>query len=73
MRPLRPLHQTAVRPLPVRPAKMHTMALPADMRQFLETEVLGIFTSMSNAGASFPQTLLAIYLSGMACAQEVSK
>lgn len=73
MRALSPLHQTAVRPLKVRPSKMHTMTLSTDMRQLLEAEVLDIFTSMSNAGASFPQTLLAIYLSGMACAQEVSK
>lgn len=73
MRTLNPLHQSAVRPLKVRPTKMHTMALSVDMRRLLEAEVLDIFTSMSNAGASFPQTLLAIYLSGMACAQEISK
>jgi len=50
---------------------MDITKIPADTRKFVEAEALSIFTTMTNAGASLQQTLLAVYLSGMSAAHGI--
>lgn len=51
------------------PKGLTATRLPDDVRLFIETEALEIFTSMSNAGQPLSKTLAAIFLSGMSAAQ----
>jgi hypothetical protein len=57
----------------IKPKGMDITKIPADTRRFIESEALSIFTSMTNAGASLQQTLLAIYLSGMSVAHGIKE
>jgi hypothetical protein len=57
----------------IKPKGMDITKIPADTRKFVETEALAIFTSMTNAGASLQQSLLAIYLSGMSAAHGIKE
>lgn len=52
-----------------RPHKMASMDMDPDARMFIEQEALDIFTTMANSGASFQQSLAAIFLSGMSAAK----
>lgn len=47
-----------------RPHGMKPLTLPVDTREFIERIALSIFTDMVNSGATFQQTLAAVYLSG---------
>ena len=55
----------------IRPKGMDITKIPSDTRKFVEAEALSIFTTMTNAGASLQQTLLAVYLSGMRAAHGI--
>jgi len=55
------------------PKKMDMTRIPAETRKFVEAEALSIFTSMTNAGASLQQTLVAVFLSGMNAAHSVGE
>ena len=65
-------HSTAINKN-IKPKGMDITNIPADARKFVEAETLSIFTSMTNAGASLQQTLLAIYLSGMSAAHGIKE
>lgn len=54
-----------------KPKGMSVTKIESDSRKMIEEETLSIFTTMTNAGASLQQTLLAIYLSGMSAAYAV--
>lgn len=47
------------------PRNMTKMEIPSDVRQHIEDTALSIFADMTNSGATFQQTLAAIYLSGV--------
>ena len=47
------------------PRNMTKMEISSDVRQQIEDTALSIFTDMTNSGATFQQTLAAIYLSGV--------
>ena len=51
------------------PKGLSSAMLPDDVRLFIETQALEIFTEMSNAGQPLSKTLAAIFLSGMNAAQ----
>jgi hypothetical protein len=51
-----------------RPYKMAKIDMAPDARMFIEQEALDIFTVMANSGATFQQSLAAIFLSGMSAA-----
>ena len=55
----------------IKPKGMAITKIPKDAKKFIETEVLAIFTSMTNSGASLQQTLVAVYLSGMSVAHGI--
>ena len=44
-----------------------------EMREFIETEAIDIFTTMTNGGCTFQQSLAAIFLSGMNAAENARK
>ena len=69
---LKTQHSTAINKT-IKPNGMDITKIPADTRKFVESEALSIFTSMTNAGASLQQTLLAIYLSGMSAAHSIKE
>lgn len=48
-----------------KPKNMASIKMPPEVRQAMEEAALGIFTDMTNAGATLQQTLGAIYLSGI--------
>ena len=47
-----------------RPVNMSTVALTSEQRECIERIALGIFTDMTNSGATLQETLAAVYLSG---------
>lgn len=61
---LQPIH-SSISPRPRPPRDMSRMDIGEEQRMFIESQALEIFTEMSNVGASLPQILSAIYLSGM--------
>ncbi len=69
---LRPRHWS-MRGRPPRPWSMATVRLSGEQRAVLEEICLGVFTDMTNSGASFSDALLAIYLTGAENAQEAMK
>lgn len=44
-----------------------------EMREFIEAEAIDIFTTMTNGGCTFQQSLAAIFLSGMNAAENVRR
>ena len=63
---LSPMHHSRARGFgAVRPHNMDQMPITADQAFALGELVLGIFADMSNAGATFEETLRAIYISGV--------
>jgi hypothetical protein len=58
--------QARARGIRLRPHNMSTVTLADDQREAVESIALGIFTDMTNAGASLQATLAAVYLSGIA-------
>lgn len=67
---LQPQHSSAINK-DIKPKGMDVTKIAPEARKFVEAEALSIFTSMTNAGASLQQTLLAIYLSGMSAAHGI--
>lgn len=65
MNELKPMHYSKLRSRIRTPRKMARASLPADIREMVEEQSLGIFADMTNAGCSFQQALAAIFLSGM--------
>ena len=72
MNALRPRRWSARGKSP-RPWSMATVALSREQRAVIEEISLGVFTDMSNSGASLSDTLLAIYLTGAENAQAAMK
>ena len=71
---LAPRHHSALkRRGPLSPRGLSRTSLPDEMRVFIETETLDIYTRMVNAGCSLQQTLTAIYLSGMSAGHEAQR
>lgn len=68
--PLRPIHSSVsgrlsmLRGHSLHPTGMSRLAMADEQRQCVESIALGIFTDMTNAGATLQQTLAAVYLSG---------
>lgn len=70
---------------PIHHSTMHRIRIPSGFgrakindadRVFVEKQALEIFTAMTNRGASFQQSLCAIFLSGMdagVCGQEARR
>lgn len=54
----------------MKPRDLERIVLPKDMKEFLGELSVDVFTAASNAGLTFQEALLAVYLSGMenACA-----
>ena len=44
-----------------------------EMREFIESEAIDIFTTMTNGGCTFQQALAAIFLSGMNAAENARR
>jgi len=44
-----------------------------EMREFVEAEAIDIFTTMTNGGCTFQQSLAAIFLSGMNAAENARR
>ena len=44
-----------------------------EMREFIEVEAIDIFTTMTNGGCTFQQSLAAIFLSGMNAAENARR
>ena len=44
-----------------------------EMREFIEAEAIDIFTTMTNGGCTFQQSLAAIFLSGMNAAESARR
>ena len=44
-----------------------------EMREFIEAEAIDIFTTMTNGGCTFQQSLAAIFLSGMNAAENARR
>ena len=67
---LRPMHRSVLethqraRGYRPRPVNMSTVALTSEQRECIERIALGIFTDMTNSGATLQETLAAVYLSG---------
>ena len=56
------------------PRGMDKMSLGSrSQREFIESQALDIFASMTNGGCTFQQALAAIYLSGMSAGAGVMK
>jgi len=75
--PLLPVH-SSMRPLVrrerIRPHNMdYIHGVTHEQGEALERIALGIFTDMTNAGATFQESLAAIYLSGLSHAIEAEK
>jgi len=67
------LHKSAKPKLQLKPKGMSYASMPAEARDAVGELVLGVFTDMSNAGASLQATLTAIYLTGMENAMSITK
>jgi len=52
---------------------MATAKLPRDAIQFVETEAIDIFITMTNGGCTFQQALAAIFMSGMNLAKTLEE
>lgn len=63
---LKPQHHSVLgrRTIP-KPSGLASMNMEPDARVFIEQEALEIFAAMTNSGATFQQSLAAIFLSGM--------
>lgn len=67
---LRPMHRSVLekhqraRGYRPRPTNMSAVALTSEQRECIERIALGIFTDMTNSGATLQETLAAVYLSG---------
>ena len=67
---LRPMHRSVLetqqraRGYRPRPVNMSAVALTSEQREFIERIAIGIFTDMTNSGATLQETLAAVYLSG---------
>ena len=70
---LHPLHSSILSKVHKRPYGLSRTPVSLELRTFLETEALDIYTRMVNAGCSLQQTLTAVYLSGMSAAREATK
>lgn len=55
------------------PRGMEKAHLSREMREFIETEAIDIFTTMTNGGCTFQQALAAIFLSGMNAAENAKR
>ena len=63
---LKPQHHSVLRRRTIpKPRGMVSMDMEPDARAFIEQEALEIFASMTNSGATFQQSLAAVFLSGM--------
>ena len=63
---LKPQHHSVLRRRTIpKPRGMASMDMEPDARAFIEQEALEIFASMTNSGATFQQSLAAVFLSGM--------
>ena len=63
---LKPQHHSVLRRQRVcRPRGLSSINMPPDTRMFVEAEAIDIFTTMANSGATFQQSLAAVFLSGM--------
>lgn len=56
-----------------RPYGLAACRLPPEADELTQRQAVEVFTAMVNSGKSFQQALQAVYLSGMAAAQEVMK
>ena len=66
---LRPMHPSVIKKRTVytgsiRPNGMEKLVVTSEQREVVEKVALEIFTDMINAGATFQETLAAIYVSG---------
>lgn len=67
---------TAIKPTLVRgkPRGMEMVHLGSkESREFIESEAIDIFTTMTNGGCTFQQALGAVFLSGMNLAHALEK
>lgn len=64
MKTLNPIHSSVMKKRTIRPHDMERIAVTTEQRETVERVALGIFTDMINAGATFQETLAAIYISG---------
>lgn len=67
------LHPSVYKRTALKPKGLTATNIPTDMRLFIETEALDIYTSMVNSGASLQATLLSVYMSGMSAANAAIK
>lgn len=70
MSEIRPLHHSMLKRKTRPPRNMSRATIPDETREMIERESLAIFADMANAGCSLQQTLSAVFLSGMAAADE---
>lgn len=63
---LSPMHHSCARGFGIiRPLNMERMEISHEHAEALDSVVLGVFADMSNAGATFAETLRAIYMTGV--------
>jgi hypothetical protein len=63
---IKPQHHSVLRRRTIpKPYKMASIDMEPDARMFIEQEALEIFAAMTNSGATFQQSLAAVFLSGM--------
>lgn len=62
------LHPSVYKRTALKPKGLASATIPTDVRLFIESEALDIYTRMVNSGASLQATLAAVYLSGMSAA-----
>lgn len=57
----------------IAPAQMSRIEVTPEQAEAVDSLALSIFTAMTNSGATFQQSLAALYLTGMEHAREVMK
>jgi hypothetical protein len=69
---LKPQHHSVLRRRTIpKPRTLSSMDMEPDTRAFIEQEALEIFAEMTNSGATFQQSLAAVFLSGMNAGRSV--
>ena len=63
---IKPQHHSVLRRRTIpKPRGLTRMDMEPDARMFIEQEALEVFAAMTNSGATFQQSLAAVFLSGM--------
>lgn len=73
MKAIVPMHRSKLATHFKQPKDMQRTKLSDEHRIMIESQALGVFADMTNAGCSLQQTLAAIYLSGMNAAIEATQ